>query len=651
MAIFHWSVDICRRSKGHSVAGFSAYRAAEKLRNNYDGEVFDYRWKKEHLMYKEIMLPENAPDGFHDRSTLWNSVEEVEKSSKAQLARSIDIALHRELSLEENKNLLRGYLEANFVKDGMCVDFVIHDKGDGNPHAHALLSMRSLDENGNWMNKKYRKYHLNEDGKKILNAKGNDFLFDTINVNDWDNKDNVERWRKAWARASNDRFRELGLDITIDHRSHERRGIEKLPGIHIGLTASSMEKEDKWTDRGDIQKEIDAYNHNQELIKDLQRAWTEINKEYTINSRLARDSGGHERTKLDMKKKTSSVQMILNEDQEKDSGITYKDAGDSDERSSREKNKELSIKSIDNQSKIGENEQNKSIGETNSVDLGGGGESQISGQEFISGTLNYLSDSGGGRGSAGQGAFPSKAIGPVIDAVGKVADLGEKITTAAFEGVEHQVFETKKPEFQPDDSMGPDELRQMYLEAEKRIREEEKKWKQQVSRCQSDQALLQKLGHTKSTFEKYDDKLEELQLKRGSLGVGNGRQKKQLDNLIEQLKLSKEQATEHLWQQFEISPDEIPEKLATLKVEIEQGRLDEGSVPDSTYLREKQREIERAYKKAYERVGAEKSPQKDLMTLAMGYDRLMIEDVDMKLKKSLETPASPEHSKDFTPTR
>lgn len=43
------------------------------------------------------------------------------------------------------------YCQRYFVNEGMCCDFAIHDedKEPRNPHAHILLTLRSLDEHGN----------------------------------------------------------------------------------------------------------------------------------------------------------------------------------------------------------------------------------------------------------------------------------------------------------------------------------------------------------------------------------------------------------------------------------------------------------------------------------------------------------------------
>ena len=86
----------------------AAYRSGEKLVNEWDGMTHDYT-RKGGVVHTEIMLPAHAPPAFADRSTLWNSVEEIEKSSTAQLAREIEVALPVELSRAEQLALVRAY--------------------------------------------------------------------------------------------------------------------------------------------------------------------------------------------------------------------------------------------------------------------------------------------------------------------------------------------------------------------------------------------------------------------------------------------------------------------------------------------------------------------------------------------------------------
>jgi len=92
MAIYHLHAQIIKRSSGRSSVAASAYRAGEKLHNEYDGITHDYT-RKSGVVHSEIMLPQNAPKEFQDRSTLWNAVEKSEKRKDSQTAREIDVAL------------------------------------------------------------------------------------------------------------------------------------------------------------------------------------------------------------------------------------------------------------------------------------------------------------------------------------------------------------------------------------------------------------------------------------------------------------------------------------------------------------------------------------------------------------------------------
>ena len=159
IAIFHCHIQIIKRSIGRSAVAAAAYRSGEKLTNEWDGMTHDYTHKGG-IVHTEIMLPAHAPPDFQDRSTLWNSVEKIEKSSDAQLAREIEVALPVELSTAEQLALVRVFVKNNFVDAGMCAAFAIHDKGTGTPHAHILLTIRPLKPDGHWGPKCRKVYDL-----------------------------------------------------------------------------------------------------------------------------------------------------------------------------------------------------------------------------------------------------------------------------------------------------------------------------------------------------------------------------------------------------------------------------------------------------------------------------------------------------------
>ena len=125
MAIYHCSVKNISRSSGRSAVACAAYRSGEELEDLETGITHDYR-KKTGIAFTEIFLCKNAPEKFQNREELWNEVEKIEKAADARLAREIEVAIPRELSLEEMKNLVAGYAKV-LTEEGMCVDAMADD--------------------------------------------------------------------------------------------------------------------------------------------------------------------------------------------------------------------------------------------------------------------------------------------------------------------------------------------------------------------------------------------------------------------------------------------------------------------------------------------------------------------------------------------
>lgn len=266
MAIYHLCIKIISRGKGKSAVAASAYRSGEKIKNEYDGIVHDFT-RKGGIAHTEILLPQNAPQEFSDRGTLWNSVEKIEKSKNSQLAREIEVALPKELDREKQIELVREYVKENFVKVGMCADIALHDKNDGNPHAHILLTMRPLNEDTTWGAKSKKEYILDENGEKVKLKNGN-YKTRKINTVDWNEQDKAEHWRKAWADITNKYLEENSIQEKVDHRSYQRQGIEQIPTIHLGVSATQMEKKGIATDRGNINREI---KHQNMILREISR--------------------------------------------------------------------------------------------------------------------------------------------------------------------------------------------------------------------------------------------------------------------------------------------------------------------------------------------------------------------------------------------
>jgi Ti-type conjugative transfer relaxase TraA len=204
MASYHLSAKIVQRSSGRSAVAAAAYRSRSSIKDKRQGLTFDYTRKKD-LAHSEILLPENAPARLADRPTLWNEVEQIERRHDAQLAREIELALPTELTLEQNKELVREFVQMNFVDQGMIADVAIHTKKD-NPHAHILLTTREITQNGF--------------GRKIRA---------------WNSNAKLLYWREEWAKLQNQKLLLAGHDIQVDHRSFADRGIELIPQTHLGL--------------------------------------------------------------------------------------------------------------------------------------------------------------------------------------------------------------------------------------------------------------------------------------------------------------------------------------------------------------------------------------------------------------------------------
>ncbi len=241
MAIYHCAIKVFSRSSGASAVGASAYRSGGRL-ENAEGRRFDYS-RKGGVVDSFVMLPENAPAEFSDREKLWQSVEQVEKAKNAQLAREVEISLPIELDRRQQVALIRKFVQTQFVDYGMIADVAVHDKQDGNPHAHILLTTRPL-KDGRWGEKERKEYALDENGKRIplVDENGKQKVTRgrkmwkrvTIEATGWNRRENAEIWREAWAQACNEALRSAGSDERLDHRSYERQGLEIEPTTHIG---------------------------------------------------------------------------------------------------------------------------------------------------------------------------------------------------------------------------------------------------------------------------------------------------------------------------------------------------------------------------------------------------------------------------------
>ena len=259
MSIYHLSIKIGSRSKGQSAISASAYRSGGKMYNAEIGKTSDYT-RKGGVVFSEVSICENAPAGYMNRETLWNEVMRVEKSTNAQLWREFEVALPQELSREQQIETVQKFVRS-LTDEGMCVDWSLHDKGDGNPHAHLMATVRSIKENGEWAPKCRKVYDLDENGKRIFQkvdkSGRKQYKSHKETYNDWNEKGKVEEWRIRWAECCNEL---LPTEKKIDHRSYKRQGIDQKPTIHEGYIARKIERNGGTSERAEENREIRDYN-------------------------------------------------------------------------------------------------------------------------------------------------------------------------------------------------------------------------------------------------------------------------------------------------------------------------------------------------------------------------------------------------------
>lgn len=263
MAIYHFSLRIVSRSAGKSAVAMAAYRSGDRLYDERTGETKFY--PRDVQPETMILAPEDAPDWVYDRNRLWNEVEKSERRKDAQLCREIDIALPVELTPEQQTELMKQYVQEQFVDRGMIADMAIYRDNPKNPYAFVMLTMRRLNPDGTWMAKARKEYKLDDNGQRIKLPSGS-FASVRINLTDWNQIKTLMIWREAWAKHANWALEKAGSPARIDHRSLADQGItDRLPTVHEGA-ARNMERRGVQSDRGELNRTVQEYN---ELAKTL----------------------------------------------------------------------------------------------------------------------------------------------------------------------------------------------------------------------------------------------------------------------------------------------------------------------------------------------------------------------------------------------
>lgn len=267
MAIYHLSCSI-KTGPSQSAVAAASYISGEAIYSNRNQETKRYGRVERILDPGGIMTPEHIPDGIVDRASLWNAVEELD-GRRGQMCRSWNVALPRELTIDQQRALAQSFIQREFVSRGMIADWAIHSDAAGqNPHLHVLTTMRPIvqEKDGCWtFGAKARSVTERDTAGRAI-CIGRDktghkrYRKRKVPTVDWNERDTLVAIRAGWAAVANECLARAGSSERIDHRSYADQGVEQLPTVHVGYAATAMEKRGQQSERGDTNRSIRAWN-------------------------------------------------------------------------------------------------------------------------------------------------------------------------------------------------------------------------------------------------------------------------------------------------------------------------------------------------------------------------------------------------------
>lgn len=246
MAIYHFSAQVLGRvgkrnpdgspRPGSNAVAAAAYRSGERLTDREGGKVHDYSRRKG-VVHSEVLAPPGSAPWLEDRELLWNTVEALEKRKDAQLAREFNMALPHELTHDQRLELVRGFVDRQFVQRGMVADLALHDpmpeqgQHRHNFHAHVMLTLRRATPSG----------------------------LDPVKTREWNSKELMKVWRAEWALACNGALERAGKQVKIDHRTLQAQRdaaveardfaraaeLNRQPEIHVGPKARQVVRHER----------------------------------------------------------------------------------------------------------------------------------------------------------------------------------------------------------------------------------------------------------------------------------------------------------------------------------------------------------------------------------------------------------------------
>jgi MobA/MobL family len=252
MAIYHCSKSEVQRSKGHNAVAASSYISRSKLQlittdnSTKEKQTISYNsTSRKGLAHSIILAPDDAPSWVYDRQELWNRAESAETRKNAETARKLIIALPKELTLQQNIELIEQFALECLVSHGMVADINIHYDSEDNPHVHIQMTTRKL-------------IRSLENDQVVFGEKGRD----------WGRRKFLYYYRENVAHFINLYLEKHGALDRVSHLSHKARGIDLVPTIHEGAAHYIKDSKLRLINEQILKKNAAKIRTNPELVFD-----------------------------------------------------------------------------------------------------------------------------------------------------------------------------------------------------------------------------------------------------------------------------------------------------------------------------------------------------------------------------------------------
>lgn len=310
MAIFHMSFSNISAGKGRSAIASAAYRSGEKLFDDKEGR--NYFYARTVMPESFILTPQNAPEWASDREQLWNEVEKKDRKSNSRYAKEFNVALPVELNEDEQKELLKKYVQENFVDQGMVADVAIHRDNPDNPHAHVMLTNRPFNPDGTWGLKSKRENILDENGNKIYTGNSRFPKSRKVWLVDWDKKEKINQWRHNWAVSVNQVLEQKNIPDRISEKSFADQGIDEVATQHEGINSKRHERKE-FNQQVKEQRRAQAKYHNLDQKIRNHEHFDALTDELSFSEKhTIRDLSQQLKTYVDLEHLDDKARMLFN---------------------------------------------------------------------------------------------------------------------------------------------------------------------------------------------------------------------------------------------------------------------------------------------------------------------------------------------------